>query len=79
MKNKEHLPMYGIGPIYGTVCIALTVIAIISGHQDFSEPGIISVLKIPSLIIGIALIVYGAYLWYGAVFCAKVDDGIISL
>ena len=78
MKNKEHLPMYGIGPIYGTVCIALTVIAIILGHQDFSEPGIISVLKIPSLIIGIALIVYGASLWYGAVFCAKIDDGIMN-
>ncbi|MBQ8782117.1 MAG: isoprenylcysteine carboxylmethyltransferase family protein, partial [Oscillospiraceae bacterium] len=78
MKNKEHLPMYGIGPIYGSVSIALTVIAVILGQQDFAAAGIIPTLKIPSLIIGILLIIFGAYLWYSAVFRAKVDDGIMQ-
>ena len=71
MKNKDHLPMYGIGPIYGGVSIALTVIAVILGQQEFAEAGIIPVLKIPSLIIGIFLIIFGAYLWCSAVFVQK--------
>lgn len=78
MKNKDHLPMYGIGPIYGGVSIAVTVAAVILGQQEFAEAGIIPVLKIPSLIIGILLIAFGAYLWYSAVFRAKVDDGIMQ-
>lgn len=76
MKNKEHLPMFGIGPIYGSVIIAVTVAAVILGQQKFTEAGIIPVLKIPSLIIGILLIIFGAYLWYGAVIRARVDNGI---
>ena len=78
MNNKEHLPMYGIGPIYGGVSIAVTVAAVILGQQEFSESGKIVILKIPSLIIGILLIVFGVYLWYSAVFRAKVDDGIMQ-
>ena len=70
--------MYGIGPIYGGVSIAVTIAAVILGQQEFSEAGKIAVLKIPSLIIGILLIVLGVYLWYSAVFCAKVDDGIMQ-
>ena len=78
MNNKEHLPMYGIGPIYGGVSIAVTIAAVILGQQEFSETGKIAILKIPSLIIGILLIVFGAYLWYSAVFRAKVDYGIMQ-
>ena len=78
MKNKNHLPMYGIGPIYVGVSIALTVIAVILGQQKFAEAGIIPVMKIPSLIIGIFLIIFGAYLWCSALFRAKIDDGIMK-
>ncbi len=70
--------MYGIGPIYGGVSIAITVVAVILGQQDFAKAGIIAVLKIPSLIIGILLILFGAYLWYSAVFRAKVAFCISS-
>lgn len=78
MKNKKHLPLFGVGPIYGAVCVILTVIAVNLGQQDFAKTGIITVLKIPSLIIGIMLIIFGVYLWYSAVFRAKVDDGIMQ-
>ena len=30
MENKKHLPMMGVGPIYGAVIIAITVIAVIA-------------------------------------------------
>ena len=76
MTQKKQLPMFGIGPIYGTVSIALTVLAIILRHQDFCKIGIIESLKIPFIIIGVLLIIFGFYLWIGAVIIAKVDDGI---
>lgn len=52
MKNRAHLPAYGIGPVYLIVCITLTVGAVILGHLEFIKVEIISVLRIPSLIIG---------------------------
>lgn len=84
MKNKDrqprksHLPMYGVGPIYGAVIIAATVVAVIAGHTAFFERGMIQWLKTPSAIIGVLLIIFGLYLWYSAVFRAKVDDGIVN-
>lgn len=78
MENKKHLPMYGVGPIYGAVIIAATVAAVIAGHNTLFEKGIIKGLKIPSVIIGMLLIIFGLYLWHGAVFRARVDDGIIN-
>ena len=39
--------MYGVGPIYGGVIIAVTVAAVIAGHCDLFEAGIISTMKIP--------------------------------
>lgn len=78
MKDKKHLPMYGVGPIYVAVIIAVTVAAAIAGHNTLFEKGIVKELKIPSVIIGILLIILGLYLWHGAVFRAKVDDGIVN-
>lgn len=78
MKNEKHLSMYGVGPVYGAVIIAVTIAAVIAGHTAFFESGIIQELKIPSVIIGVLLIIFGIYLWTGAVFCAKVDDGITN-
>lgn len=78
MKDKKHLPMLGVGPIYGAVIIAVTVAAVIACHTAFFERGIIRKLKIPSVMIGILLIIFGLYLWMGAVFRAKVEDGITN-
>lgn len=76
MKNKNHLPMYGVGPIYGFVIIAVTVAAVVAGQYPFFKSGIITGLKLPSAVVGLLLIIFGAFLWYGAVFRARVDDGI---
>lgn len=32
MKNKKHLPRYGVGPIYVAVIMALTAMAVMLGH-----------------------------------------------
>ena len=65
-----------MGPIYGAVIIAITVIA--SYHKFFSFRKEVppSFLKIPLLIIGILLIVLGVYLWAGALFQSKIDSHI---
>lgn len=76
MKNKKHLPMYGVGPFYVYMIIAVTVVAVIVGHTVFFENGIIEVLRIPLAVAGVFLIIFGIYLWAGAVFCARVDNGI---
>ena len=76
MKKKEHLPMYGVGPVYGAAIFALTVfgIALSRFHKIpvFRLDGAVAAL----CVIGIVLIALGLYLWYAAVFRAKVDAGI---
>lgn len=78
IKNKGHLSMYGIGPIYGVVTIVITITAVILGHISFFENGIIKILKIPSMILGILLIVFALMIWYNALFRAKIDSGIVE-
>lgn len=70
--------MYGVGPFYVYMIIAVTIAAVIAGHTAFFESGIIQKLKIPSAVIGVLLIVFGIYLWTSAVFRARVGDGITN-
>lgn len=77
-KNKEHLPMYGVGPIYVIAIIAVTAAAVFMGQQEFAATGVIDALRIPSIIIGILLIVFGVCLWVRAVIIDKVDSGITA-
>ncbi|MDE6686643.1 MAG: isoprenylcysteine carboxylmethyltransferase family protein [Lachnospiraceae bacterium] len=74
--KKKHLPMMGVGPIYGAVIIAVTVIAVIAGKSTAFETGRVIFLKIPLLIIGILLIILGVYLWAGALLRSKIDSHI---
>lgn len=78
-RSLTHLPLYGVGPVYCAVIIAVTAAAVIAGHSMlFEKEGMIKGMKIPSAIIGILLIIFGLYLWHGAVFRAWVDDGITN-
>ncbi|MDE6664734.1 MAG: isoprenylcysteine carboxylmethyltransferase family protein [Ruminococcus sp.] len=78
MKQEKHLSMYGIGPIYGVVIIIVTIVAVIAGHTSIFDGGNINVLKVPSIILGILLIIFSVVIWYNALFRAKIDDGIIG-
>ena len=74
--KKQHLPMMGVGPIYGAVIIAVTVISVITGKSTTFQTCRVTFLKIPLLILGILLIVLGVYLWAGALFQSKIDSHI---
>lgn len=76
MKKEKHLPMYGVGPVYVIVIITLTAAAVFLGRFDLFRAGLIPAAKIPFIIIGALLIAFGIFLWCGAVFRSKIDDGI---
>jgi len=70
--------MYGVDPIYVAVIIGLTALGIILSCMN-----IIPVVRIDgiTIIMGIAGILFifgGGYMWYAAVFKAKIDDGIVN-
>ena len=39
MKEKEHLPLFGVGPIYGYTIAALTLIAFLCRNLPVFETG----------------------------------------
>lgn len=76
MKNEHHLPIYGVGTVYVIVIILATIIAVILGHNQVFRGGMAEKFRSFWIIAGILLILCGVCLWYGAVFGAKVDEGI---
>lgn len=76
--NSSHLPTYGVGPIYGIVCVIITILAVVGGHANCFSKGIIEHLRIPFVILGSILIIFGIWLWVKAVILDKIDQGIVS-
>ena len=74
MNKKEHLPLFGVGPVIVAGQIIITVIGIVAflnGHLEFGK---IEQLNIPLKILGTALIVFGLYLNYSAKRKSKLFD-----
>ena len=68
MGDKKHLPVYGVGPVYGAIIIVATVLGIIlsaAGILDFLK---VPFLKIPFFIAGKAVAAFGFWVWYRAAF-----------
>ena len=65
--NKDHLPIYGPGPVFGGVVIALTVAAMFCRNLPVFQCGNIASLRIPLIVIGILLILFAVFLWVYAV------------
>ena len=66
MKEKEHLPLLGVGPIINGVQVVITIIGIILSYQGYLGFWKFELLNIPLKIIGIGLVVFGIYLNYSA-------------
>lgn len=77
-KSKGHLPMFGVGPIYVSLIITVTVAAISLSSLKIIPYVCFSIIKTILLILGIFLIASGAVLWFSAVFRAKIDNGITN-
>ena len=79
MKEQEHLPVYGVGPIYGAAVVLLTVLGIRLTHAGIIPIVRYGLFRIPLAAVGAALILLGAWMWYSAVFCTKVDLSLIHI
>ena len=66
MKEKEHLPLLGVGPIINGVQVVITIIGIILSYQGYFVFWEFELLNIPLKIIGIGLVVFCIYLNYSA-------------
>ena len=76
MKQKEHLPFFGIGPFYVGVIALLTAAGMILSSHGYLDSGLISWAKRPMLVVGIVMIVLGAVIYGSALFMSRIDDGI---
>lgn len=76
MKNKNHLPMIGVGPVIVIPQLLVTALLIILSENGVIENCNIALLKIPFTIIGFCLIIFGVWLWYSANFINKIDKKI---
>ncbi len=73
---KQKLPLYGIGPVYGAIVLALTVAAAVCRDLPIFASGRLPMLRIPLCVAGVLLILLGIFMWIHANFISKIDDGI---
>lgn len=77
MNNKKtHLPIYGVGPLYGIGIIAMTVIGIVLSCMGFLSAGRFPAFKVPLIVIGISIIAVGFLVWFKAAI--RIDKYIIA-
>ncbi len=77
-KKRNHLPLYGVGPLYVYILISLTSFAALLRNFAILESGKIHVLKIPLTIIGILTIILGIVIWFQAVVISEADQNIVE-
>ena len=80
MKSDKHLPLFGVGPFYGVVVIALTILGILLSCFGLLDSGLIKIkwLKIIFIIIGILFIIEGFFVWAKAALGKKNIDYYIK-
>ncbi|WMJ88005.1 methyltransferase family protein [Anaerocolumna sp. MB42-C2] len=76
MNQRKHLPIFGVGPIYGAAIIFLSVVGIAISEKGYLNSGRVGMLRVPFLILGVLLIVFGILIWLEAVLRSKIDENI---
>lgn len=75
-EKKEHLPVYGVGPVYGVLIIAATVAACILTALGMFDRYKIENGKVAFILLGILLMAGGFLVWFKAAF--RIDKYIES-
>ena len=75
MKQKDHLPFFGIGPYYVGAIALLTLAGMILSAKGCLDSGLIPTLKTPMLVIGIIVILhnYGPDVMIGSLHISVLD------
>ncbi len=75
--KKDHLPLFGVGPLYVCVVAVLTVVAVLVRNMPFVGSGRIEGARVLFVVIGFVVIALGVVLWLFAVLGSKIDDNIL--
>jgi protein-S-isoprenylcysteine O-methyltransferase Ste14 len=70
--------MFGPGPVYVAVLLALTAAGLLLAHFGRLESGNVPALRVPFAVLAALLMISGVVLWVQAVLVAKVDAGILQ-
>ncbi len=74
--KQDHLPIYGVGPLYVGVIAVLTLTAELLRQMPVFSSGKLEGLSAIFKLSGFAFIAAGIALWIYAVPVSKIDDGI---
>lgn len=76
MKKKEHLPFFGVGPVYMVIIVAVSLAGIGLSCLGYIPVGSIPVLRLPFLVLGVLIMLLGAYLWLAATLQSRIFQNI---
>lgn len=76
MKKQNHLPRFGVGPLFSITVTAITVFSVILSVNNVIHTGNFPFLTVPFLILGIILILLGIVFWVMALFHSKIGRHI---
>lgn len=76
MKNGKHLSIWGVGPVYCLICAALTAAGIIARNMCWLDSGAVPAWDVPMTIVGVALLLAAAFLYYQAHLRTKLFDHV---
>ena len=74
MKEKNHLPLFGVGPVIIAFQILMTAMGIVASCRGYFDAGKIELLNIPLKIVGIGFVIFGFYLNYSAKHKSKLFE-----
>lgn len=76
MNNKEHLPIYGVGPICVISMLLIFLIGVFLHLAGYLDSGRIKKFQVLFIILGGALILVAVWIWVQAVLIQKIDQEI---
>lgn len=75
-EKKTHLPVYGVGPVYGVCVIVSAAAGIVLSCMGFFDTGKIPALRIPLAALGVLIAALGFFVWFKAAI--RIERYIIS-
>lgn len=79
MKEREHLPLYGVGPLLCGIMAAVSLVALV--YPKVSGNGAIVIhgaLRVVAVVCGVFLMAFSIALWIYAVQKSDIDAGILE-
>lgn len=76
MRKNEHLPIFGIGPVYVVSILLPTMAALFLRHRSVFASGKVVTLRTSLSMMGVLFMVMAVFIWIQAVIVSKLDEHI---